>query len=129
MNKKAIYVIAILLLAFSVTGCGIFQKKLPVITLTMADHNKTHTFLKGQKVEIAIAAIDYEWFMFVPEPRVFRQVIDAKTLPGIQGVYLAHNPGQTQLEARGEPVCKLQQTSCNKQDIYFKIDVIVEENL
>lgn len=115
-------------MAFAVTGCGLFQKKPPTITLTMADHNKTHTFIKGQKVELALAN-GYQWFIFVPEPHVFKQVIDAYTLPGLQGVYLAQRVGETQLEARGEPTCRIEQTPCTKEDIHFKINVIVEDSI
>ena len=128
MNNRAVFLVSMIILAIVASGCGIFAPKPPKVILTWDDNNKTHTFLKGQKVELQLRN-GYEWFIFVPKPNVFRQVIDAKTLPGIQGVYLASDPGTTVLDARGEAVCKLEGTNCNKNDVHFRINVIVQEDV
>lgn len=122
MKKTSI--LMILVLSIALTGCGLFIKRAPDITLTGKNNNQTITLQKHQRIVIQVAS-GYYWFNFVGSPAILKQVVGANDVPDNAGIYQGAMPGRTFLDLRGEAICKQDPIPCNKDDLHYRFTVEV----
>ena len=67
----------------------------------------------------AVGPLPFGW-------RIVSRVIGITVVRGAQGVYVAHQPGSTQLTAAGDPVCRQSQPPCGAPSRLFQIQIVVQ---
>jgi hypothetical protein len=94
-------------------------------TITMGDNGKTLTLQSGQRF-VLLLNDRYVWEVSVAEPEVASLVMGLAAVNGSQGVYEAHQAGQTQLTAMGDPLCRSQKPACMMPTLIFTLDIVVQ---
>ena len=94
-------------------------------TVTMADNGKTLTFKPGQRFVLMLGET-YQWTLDINNPAVVSQVMGLMPVRGSQGVFEAHQAGQTTLTASGDPLCRSAQPPCMMPSILFEITIVVQ---
>jgi hypothetical protein len=78
----------------------------------------------GQRFLLALGE-GYEWTVTVADPAIVSRVINVLVMRGAQGLYEAHGPGATTLQASGDPTCRSAQPPCGAPSRLFGISIIV----
>ena len=92
--------------------------------ITMADNGKTLTLQPGQRFVLMLGE-GYDWNLNITNPAVVSQVMGLMPVRGSQGVFEAHQAGQTVLTASGDPLCRSAQPPCMMPSIVFEITIVV----
>ena len=96
--------------------------------VTLADNGQTITMRVGERFLLNLGGgiETYDWQAVPADPSVVSRVPNVLTIRGSQGLYEAHRPGQTELTATGDPICRQSQPSCAAPSRRFSVDVAVE---
>lgn len=92
--------------------------------VTLADDGKSIIIHKGESFLLKLDE-GYNWNVEIDNQTVVSRVMNIMVVRGAQGVYDAHNPGQTTLAGVGNPSCLTAIPSCKMPSIQFKLNVIV----
>lgn len=95
------------------------------LVVGLQDNGKTITVGVGQRFLLNLGAI-YNWQVNVADQSVVSRVVNITVIRGAQGVYEAHQAGQTTLEATGDPACRSLQPPCAMPSILFQVTVVVQ---
>lgn len=123
---RKIALISILVLAVTVSGCGLLLKRAPDITVTKNHHNKTITLEKFQRINVQVDH-GYYWFNFVGSPAILKQVVPANEVTTNQGIYQGALAGTTFLDMRGEALCRTDPIPCTQKDLHYRFTINVLE--
>jgi hypothetical protein len=93
-------------------------------TITMGDNGKTLTLQTGQRFVLMLDD-RYVWEVIIAEPEVASPATGLARVSGSQGVYEAHQTGQTQLTATGDPLCRGQKPACMMPSLIFTLNITV----
>lgn len=95
------------------------------LTLTQADNGHTLIMTVGERLVLELSgAVHRSWDLQVGNPDVLvREVLPLPS--GVQGIFIAKEPGQTTLRATGTPICP-SNGSCTLQTANFSVTVIVQ---
>jgi photosystem II stability/assembly factor-like uncharacterized protein len=93
--------------------------------VTLADDGQTITLRVGQRFLLDLGA-EYDWTVTVEDQAVVSRVVNVLTIRGSQGLYEAHEAGNTTLTATGDPVCRQAQPPCAAPSRAFQIEIVVE---
>ena len=96
-----------------------------LVRVTLNDRGKAVVEMKvGDTLELALGEI-YEWEVTVGDTSILE--VQAMSPPGgaTQGLYKAKGPGQTRIEAAGEPMCSKSSPPCGMPSRFVEIDVTV----
>jgi hypothetical protein len=69
---------------------------------------------------------DYSWNITIDPPYVVSQNMKITPLPGEQGVFIARLRGKAMLRATGEPACRQTTPPCERPNVLFQIEIVVE---
>jgi hypothetical protein len=93
--------------------------------ITLEDRDKTLVMLPGQRFSLALSPA-YAWDIRVADPAIVSQAAAIKSPETIQGTFEALQPGQTELVASGDPLCRSAQPPCMQPSILFTLQIIVK---
>ena len=93
--------------------------------VTFGDQGRTIPLHVGQTFVLQLDQL-HTWDIQIADQRVLGQVSDRHEGPGAQGVYQALAPGQTTLEAQGEPICRTARPPCMLPTIVFSVTIVVQ---
>ena len=94
-------------------------------TITLNDNHTTITLHVGQSFLLKLGET-YTWQINKSDPGMLSRVINVMLVRGAQGLYEAHQPGQADLTAVGDPLCRSAKPACMMPSILFEISVKVE---
>ena len=94
-------------------------------TITLNDNNKTITLHVGESFLLKLGEI-YNWQINISDAGVLSRVTNVTVVRGTQGLYQAHQRGQIDLTAVGDPLCRSTKPACMMPSILFKITLRVE---
>ncbi len=98
------------------------QSSNPIVTLQ--DNNSVIHLNVGQSFLLKLGET-YDWNISIDNQTVISRVMNVMVIRGAQGLYNAHNPGETILMATGDPQCRSTVPACEMPSILFKIDIII----
>ena len=93
-------------------------------TITLADNGKSITLNTGESFLLKLGE-SYNWNIVVDNQTVLSRMTNVMVVRGAQGIYEAHNPGQTTLTGVGDPLCLSAVPSCKMPSIHFQLGVVV----
>jgi hypothetical protein len=94
-------------------------------TITLADNSKTFNFQPGQRFVLVLDE-GFTWEIQIVDTQVVDQVIGHVPVTGAQGVFEALQPGKTELNASGDPLCRNEKPACMRPSILFTITIVVK---
>jgi len=94
-------------------------------SVTLNDNNQSLRMHVGESFLLELGEI-YNWEVTSSNPEVLSRVINIMVIRGAQGVYEAHQKGQVELTAVGDPLCRSVKPACMMPSLLFKINVTVE---
>jgi hypothetical protein len=94
-------------------------------TVTLDDDGGTIQMHAGDRFLLELGS-DYRWNVRVADQSVVSRVPNVTVVRGAQGIYEAHQPGQTELTATGDPECRFTQPPCGRPSRSFRVTVIVQ---
>ena len=68
----------------------------------------------------------YNWDVTISDPNVLNRVINIMVIRGAQGLFEAHQTGQVNLTAVGDPLCRSVKPACMMPSLLFKISITVQ---
>ncbi len=92
--------------------------------ITLADDGKTIS-LKTNETFLLQLGEEYDWNITIDDQTVLSRVVGVLVVRGAQGIYKAHNPGQTKLTAVGDPICRTANPPCAAPSRVFRLNVVV----
>jgi hypothetical protein len=92
--------------------------------VTRDDNQRTIHLAVGETFTLQLGQL-YNWTVQIADERVLARVADRGAGPDAQGVYRALAPGQTLLEAQGDPVCWSATPACMLPSIAFSVRIVV----
>jgi hypothetical protein len=95
------------------------------LVVTLDNINQSITMRTGDRLLLKLGEI-YNWEVTTSDPDVLSRVINIMVIRGAQGLYEAHKPGQVELNAVGDPLCRSSKPACMMPSLLFKISVIVK---
>ena len=93
-------------------------------TVTLADDGKTIDLQTDETFLLALGE-GYDWTISVADQSIVSRVVGILVVRGAQGIYRAHQPGQTTLTAIGDPLCRQAQPACGLPSRAFHIQIVV----
>jgi hypothetical protein len=99
---------------------------IPSNAVTMADNNKTFAMHQGDSFLLNLGMDTFDWTVDIDNQNVLTRVKGVMVIRGAQGIYQANRPGQAQLTAIGNPLCRNSVPACEMPSILFRITVIVQ---
>jgi hypothetical protein len=96
------------------------------VTVTRQDDGQTITLKAGQRFLLNLGEGTYTWSPVVADESVVSRVIGITVIRGAQGIYEAHQAGQTTLIATGDPLCRSQKPACAMPSISFQVNIVVQ---
>ncbi len=132
MSWKGLFVIALLLLGActppapaatppaATPGAGGDQ-----LSVTLNDNGKTINLKPGERFLLNLGE-GYDWSVTVGDEQVVSRVIGITVIRGAQGIYEAHQAGQTTLQAAGDPACRKNQPPCAAPSKEFSVTLVVK---
>jgi hypothetical protein len=93
-------------------------------TVTLADNGQLLDLGVGDRLLLTLGG-EYDWTVRVADPTVVSRVANAAVPSGAQGLYEATRPGETALEAVGEPPCRKAQPPCAAPSRLFRLQLRV----
>ena len=94
-------------------------------TITLSDNGSTLKLKQGQRFLLQLGEA-YDWQLIVADQSVVSRVKNVMVIRGAQGLFDALNPGQSEVSAMGDPVCRSQKPACAQPSVLFRLTVIVE---
>jgi hypothetical protein len=91
--------------------------------VTLADNSADIAMHVGQSFLLNLGSDG--WSVTVRDQRVISRMINIAVVRGAQGVYLAHAPGQTTLDAIGPSPCPNAVPACEAPQRVFRITIVV----
>ncbi len=95
------------------------------LTVTLANNGATIRLHPGDRFVMMLGDA-YNWEVTPADQNIVSRVVNITPLRGSQGVYEAHQVGQTTIEASGDPMCRGSQPPCMMPSIIFTLKVVVE---
>ncbi len=95
------------------------------LTVTLANNGATIRLHPGDRFVLMLGDT-YNWEVTPADQNVVSRVVNITPLRGSQGVYEAHQVGQTTIEASGDPTCRGSQPPCMMPSIIFALKIVVE---
>ncbi len=92
--------------------------------ITLADAGQTITLHVGDSFLLKLGTDD-NWSPVVADQSILSRVPNVMVIRGAQGIYKAHAPGKTQLNASGEPACRQENPPCAQPSRQFMITIQV----
>lgn len=92
--------------------------------ITLAQNNQQINLQKGQHVVLNLGKT-YDWSTNIRNYTVISRVPNIMVMQGVQGIFEAHNKGNTTLEATGDPPCLKATPRCAMPSILFQVNIIV----
>jgi hypothetical protein len=92
--------------------------------ITLADNNSTISLKVGQSFLLKLGE-GFDWNVSVTDQNIISRVINILVVRGAQGVYQAHQAGQTILTAVGDPTCRTSTPPCAAPSMQFKVQLVV----
>ena len=92
--------------------------------LTLGQNNQEIVLQKGERFLLNLGS-NYDWSLNVGNNTVISRVPNVMVIQGAQGLFEAHNGGNTTLEATGDPPCLKATPRCGMPSILFKVNVSV----
>lgn len=93
--------------------------------ITLNDDGRTVLLHPGDSFLLKLGSDTYAWTVDVDNQAVLSRVINVMVVYGAQGIYKANHPGQAQLTARGNPLCRSSVPMCGMPSRLFTLYVIV----
>ncbi len=93
-------------------------------SITLAQNNQQINLQKGQRVLLNLGQ-NYDWSLNIDNYTVISRVPNIMVMQGTQGIFEAHNQGETILAATGDPTCLKSTPRCAIASILFKVNIIV----
>lgn len=94
-------------------------------TVTLDNDGQTITLRTGDQFLLKLGD-QYEWTIEVADPTIVSRVVNITVVKGAQGVYEAHQAGETTLSASGDPLCRKSQPPCAMPSRLFRIQIVVQ---
>ena len=94
-------------------------------TITLNDNGTTLKLKTGQRFLLQLGET-YDWQLIIADQSVVSRVKNVMVIRGAQGLFDALNPGQSEVSAMGDPVCRGQKPACAQPSVLFRLTVIVE---
>ena len=94
-------------------------------TITLSDNGSTLKLKQGQRFLLNLGEA-YEWQLVVADQSIVSRVKNVMVVRGAQGLFDALNPGQSEVSAMGDPVCRSEKPACTQPTLLFRLTVIVE---
>ena len=102
---------------------GSAQSEGVVLTLETSGH--TLTLKQGQTFLLKLGEA-YDWQIIIADQSVVSRVKNVMVIRGAQGLYSALQPGQTELSAQGDPLCRQAKPACGMPSVLYRQTIIVE---
>jgi len=93
--------------------------------VTLADGGRTIPLAVGETFKLQLDT-RHTWMIQIADERVLERIADPNAGSDVQGIYRARVPGQTTLEAEGEPTCRASNPPCMLPTIQFVVTVLVQ---
>lgn len=93
-------------------------------TITLADNGTTITLHPGDRFLLELGNA-LTWNVTVADPSVVNRVPNILVIRGAQGIYEAHQPGQTTITAIGSAACRGATPPCAVPDRLFHVTIVV----
>jgi len=94
--------------------------------ITLADNGKTFILHSGDSFLLNLGMDTFDWTVDIDNQNVISRVKGVMVIRGAQGIYEANGPGQAQLTAVGEPLCRNSVPECAMPSILFRVTLIVQ---
>ena len=108
------------------TEDGSGPQDIPSNAITLADNDKTFTMHPGDSFLLNLGMDTFDWTVEIDNQNVLSGVKGVMVIRGAQGIYETNSPGQAQLTAIGNPLCRNSVPECAMPSIMFRITVIVQ---
>ncbi len=95
------------------------------ITVTLVNNGATLKLHPGDRFVMMLGDA-YNWEVTPEDPSIVSRVVNITPVKGSQGVYEAHQAGQTTIDASGDPFCRQSQPPCMMPSIVFTLKIVVE---
>ena len=95
------------------------------LTVTLDNNNTSLTLARGQRFLLQLGET-YDWNLVIADQSVVSRVKGVLVVRGAQGLFEGLNPGQTEVSAQGDPVCRSQKPACAMPSILFRLTVLVK---
>lgn len=92
--------------------------------ITFTDQGRTIQLAVGETFKLQLGT-RRTWTVQIADDRVLEQISAPDAGSAVQGVFRARAPGQTALEAEGEPTCRAANPPCMLPTIQFSATIIV----
>jgi len=93
-------------------------------TVTRSDNQTNITLAVGDTFLVNLGE-GYDWKVAVVDQTIARRVVGIAVIRGAQGVYQTLKPGDTDLTATGDPVCRAAMPPCAAPSVSFEVHLIV----
>ncbi|MHB9031773.1 MAG: hypothetical protein ACYC6L_01870 [Anaerolineae bacterium] len=129
--KRLVFLLSLLALTLAAAACrtapaaptGTPPANTPAAReITLADNGGTIRMAVNETTLLRLGE-GYTWVVTIGDESVFRLAPESKAEPGVQGVYLARQTGQTTLTAVGTPACRSADPPCSTPEITFEVTV------
>ena len=94
-------------------------------TVTLANDGTSLQLHVGDRFLLDLGT-GFDWTVNVANQNIVSRVVNIAVIRGAQGVYLAHQAGQTTLTAVGDPPCRQAKPACAVPSRAFKITIDVQ---
>lgn len=91
--------------------------------VTLADSGRSIVIPRGSRFLLDLGGTD--WTVRVADPSIVSRVPNIAVIRGAQGVYEAHQLGQTTITATGAPPCRTAHPPCAIADVTFQVTIVV----
>ncbi len=98
--------------------------EVPAQDVTLSDQGRPSTLHVGESFVLRLG-VDYNWQVQVANQDVLSRVPNVMMVRGAQGIYRAHQPGETTLTAIGDPLCRQSNPPCGMPSRDFQVTVVV----
>ena len=92
--------------------------------VTLEQNGQTINLHKGQNFLLKLGK-DFEWNIAIDNQTVVSRVPNIMVVVGAQGIFTAHNIGETKLSAVGDPWCLKETIPCKIHSILFESKIVV----
>lgn len=93
--------------------------------VALGDNGQTIILQPGQRFLLALGD-GYTWEINITDTAVVSRVIGVSIVKGGQGIFEARQPGETELLASGDPLCRNEKPACMMPSLVFQIKIIVQ---
>ncbi len=94
------------------------------ITVTLDDNGRALELKPGDRFLLKLGE-GYTWTVDIADQSIVSRVPNVMVVRGAQGIYEAHQAGQTELTAAGDPQCRASNPPCAMPSLEFRLTLIV----